>query len=185
MLLLVLVMVFALAACGESGNQTNQPANNNAPANNDAPASGDLKVGVFWYAFPDAFLSTVRSALDADLSSAGIDYQDFDSNNSQAPQLEQIQTAVTNGFNILVVNLVTSGSADAAQQIIQAAGSAHVDLFSDSLELTFLTEANIMVHTIIKSLTRYGRAFPFRDKAGGQGSAPAVSVCQKASLSSG
>ena len=129
-LLLAVVMVFALAACGSSA----APAATQAPAAEEPAAEEGLKVAVFWYAFSDAFLSTVRDALDADLTAAGIDFQNFDGNNNQATQLEQVQTAVTNGFNLLVVNLVTSGSADAAQQIIDAANGLPVVFFNRAIE---------------------------------------------------
>ncbi|MBR1457034.1 MAG: substrate-binding domain-containing protein [Oscillospiraceae bacterium] len=135
-LLLAVVMVFALAACGSSSSApaaTAAPAAE-APAAEEAPAAAETKVAVFWYAASDAYLSTVRAALDADLEAAGIAYQDFDGNNNQGTQLEQVQTAVTNGFNVLVVNLVTSGSADAAQQIISAAGDLPVIFFNRAVE---------------------------------------------------
>lgn len=115
-LVLALAMVFSLGAFAQ------------------AEEGAELKVGVFWYAFSDAFLSTVRADLNADLEEAGIEYQDFDGNNNQSTQLEQVQTAVTNGFNVLVVNLVTSGSADAAQQILQAAGDVPVIFFNRAVE---------------------------------------------------
>ena len=138
-LLLAVVMVFALAACGSS--TTTAPAATEAPAaaaEEAAPAEeatpAEVKAAVFWYAASDAYLSTVRAALDADLEAAGIAYQDFDAGNNQGTQLEQVQTAVTNGFNVLVVNLVTSGSADAAQQIISAAGDLPVIFFNRAVE---------------------------------------------------
>ena len=123
-LILSLVMIVSLSACtiGGGGDE------------GGGAAAGGVKVAVFWYTFSDAYLSTVRSALDADLEAAGIEYQDFDSNNNQGTQLEQVQTAVTNGFNVLVVNLVTSGSADAANQIIAAAGDVPVIFFNRAIE---------------------------------------------------
>ena len=114
-LFLAVVMVFALGVTAHA---------------DAAPA----KVAVFWYAFSDAYLSTVRAALDADLEAAGIEFQNFDANNNQGTQLEQVQTAVTNGFTVLVVNLVTSGSADAAEQILQAAGDIPVIFFNRAVE---------------------------------------------------
>ena len=125
-LLLAAVMVFSLAACGSQG----------APAStteSQTEASG-TKVAVFWYNFGDAFLSTVRDALDADFKAAGVEFQNFDAANNQATQLEQVQTAVTNGYNLLVVNLVTSGSADAAQQIIDAANGLPIVFFNRAIE---------------------------------------------------
>ena len=97
-------------------------------------AEQPLKVAVFWYTFSDAYLSTVRDALDTQLKEAGIEFQNFDCNNNQGTQLEQVQTAVTNGFNLLVVNLVTSGSADAAEQIIEAANGLPVVFFNRAVE---------------------------------------------------
>ena len=123
-LMLALIMVLSLAACG-GGSKGGDAA---------APAGDGMKVGVFWYAFSDSFLSTVRTALNEELNAAGIEYQDYDGNNNQATQIEQVQTAVTNGFNILVVNLVNSGSADAAQQVIQAAGDVPVIFFNRAVE---------------------------------------------------
>ena len=121
-LIMSLVMIVSLVACNSGSGDT------------DSAGSSDVKVAVFWYAFSDAYLSTVRSALDADLEEAGIEYQDFDSNNNQGTQLDQVQTAVTNGLNVLVVNLVTSGSADAAEQIISAAGDVPVIFFNRAVE---------------------------------------------------
>lgn len=116
-LLLALVMLFAITA---------KPTATKAAA--------DTKVAVFWYTFSDAYLSTVRDALDKDLQAAGIEFQNFDCNNNQGTQLEQVQTAVTNGFNVLVVNLVTSGSADAAEQILEAANGLPVIFFNRAVE---------------------------------------------------
>ncbi len=127
-LVLALVMALALVACGGGSNPTP------APTPDDKTDEQTLKVGVFWYSASDAFLSTVRDALDADFNKAGIEFQNFDGNNNQATQLEQVQTAVTNGFNLLVVNLVTSGSADAAQQIIDAANGLPVVFFNRAIE---------------------------------------------------
>ena len=156
-LLLTLAMLFTLAACGGSGTQTTNDSSTDTTdtdtadtqpddsasepddsaddnADDGQAAAGDLNVGVFWYAYSDAFLSTVRTALDASLSAAGITYTDYDANNNQATQLEQVQTAITNGVNVLVVNLVTSGSADAAQQIIDTAGDLPVVFFNRAPE---------------------------------------------------
>lgn len=132
-MLLALVMVFALAACGD----TAAPAATEAPA--DAPADvpaedAALKVGVFYYAFSDTYISTVRTALDAALDGKGISYQNFDGNNSQTTQNEQIQTALTDGYNLLVVNMVTSGSPDVANEIISLANGVPVVFFNRAVE---------------------------------------------------
>ena len=69
----------------------------------------------------DTYISSVRTALDAARTSAGVNYVDYDSNNSQTTQTEQIQTAISKGTSMLIVNLVDSGSEDAATNIINMA----------------------------------------------------------------
>ena len=83
-------------------------------------------VHVFYYTYSDTYISTVRSALDKELDSAGIRYQDHDGNNNQTTQTEQIQTAITKGAKMIVVNIVTTGSDDAAGGIISMAREADI-----------------------------------------------------------
>lgn len=129
-MLLAVVMVFALCACG----QTAAPAATEAPADEAPAEDAALKVGVFYYAFSDTYISTVRSALDAELDAKGITYQNFDGNNNQTTQNEQIQTAITDGYNLLVVNMVTSGSPDVANEIISMAAGVPVVFFNRAIE---------------------------------------------------
>ncbi len=87
----------------------------------DTSSSGSADVHVFYYTYSDPYISSVRSSFDKKLSDAGISYQDYDSNNSQTTQTEQVQTAVTKGAKLLVVNIVTTGSDDAASGIVSLA----------------------------------------------------------------
>ncbi|MDO4269035.1 MAG: substrate-binding domain-containing protein, partial [Eubacteriales bacterium] len=63
---------------------------------------------------------------DAALDAAGVAYQDYDSNNSQTTQTEQVTTAIAKGTSLLVVNLVDSGSDDAAKNIIDQASAQNI-----------------------------------------------------------
>ena len=132
-LLLVLVMVVALVACGGNDNETEAPTDASQPAsdatenndntdNSDTPVGTDLKVAVFYYTYSDTYISSVRTALDAQLDALGVTYQDFDSNGNQTTQNEAIQTAIADGYNLLIVNMVTSGSSDTAKGIMELAG---------------------------------------------------------------
>ena len=93
-------------------------------------------VHVFYYTYSDPYISTVRSALDKALGDAGISYQDHDSNNNQTTQTEQIQTAITKGAKLLVVNIVTTGSDDAASGIVSLAKSAGVPVIFFNREVS-------------------------------------------------
>lgn len=141
-LLLVLVMVVALVACGGNGNETEAPTNNSQPAsdatedtgNSDTPVDTDLKVAVFYYTYSDTYISSVRTALDAQLDALGVTYQDFDSNGNQTTQNEAIQTAIADGYNLLIVNMVTSGSSDTAKGIMELAGDVPVIFFNRAVD---------------------------------------------------
>ena len=91
-----------------------------------ASRGGSADVHVFYYTYSDTYISTVRSALDAKLRDAGIRFQDHDSNNSQTTQTEQVQTAITKGAKMLIVNIVTTGSDDAASGIVSLAKNAGI-----------------------------------------------------------
>lgn len=96
-----------------------------------AEATGDLSdanIAVFYYTYSDTYISSVRTALDAKLDSLGVKYQNYDANNNQTTQNEQIDTALAQGANILIVNIVTSGSVDASQAVVDKASAKGVDL---------------------------------------------------------
>ncbi len=93
-------------------------------------------VHVFYYSYSDTYISTVRTALDKKLSAAGVSYRDYDANNSQTTQSEQIQTAVTKGAKALLVNLVTTGSDDAAQSIVNLAKNAGIPVIFFNREVS-------------------------------------------------
>lgn len=142
-LVMTAAMVMGLAACGGSAQSTGNSA---APAETEAAASTaageaesvaeavseaaekveDLNVGVFYYTYSDTYITSVRTALDKALTDAGITFQNFDGNSNQTTQNEQIDTAIVQGCNLLVVNIVTSGSVDASQAIVDKASAAGV-----------------------------------------------------------
>ena len=134
-LLLALAMVLSLAACGakeEAPAATEAPAAEapaaEAPAAEAAPAGIDGEIAIFWYTFGDTYLSSVRAAMNEALTAAGLEYHDYDANGSQTTQTEQIQTAITKGAAVLVVNIVDASSDDATQAIIDMAKAANLPL---------------------------------------------------------
>lgn len=138
--LLAAGLVASLAACGNGTSETTAAA---APAETTAAeAAADTtaaavteaaasladagEISVMYYTYGDTYISSVRSALDAALDAAGIKYQDYDSNNSQTTQTEQVTTAIAKGTSLLVVNLVDSGSDDAAKNIVELASAQNI-----------------------------------------------------------
>lgn len=96
----------------------------------DAADLSDANIAVFYYTYSDTYIASVRTALDAQLQALGLNegagYQNYDGNSNQTTQNEQIDTAISTGANLLVVNIVTSGSVDASQAIVDKAKAAGI-----------------------------------------------------------
>lgn len=127
LILAATMTVSLLASCGGSGS-TSGSASQSAGSGASASASqtSDLKVGVFYYNFADAYITTVRTAMDKQLEELGVQYQNFDAQTNQGEQLNQVNTAISDGYNLLVVNVVENASPDAAQNIADAAKAAGI-----------------------------------------------------------
>ena len=96
----------------------------------------ETDVHVFYYTYSDTYISTVRTALDKKLDAAGLSYQDYDAAGNQTTQTEQIRTAITKGAKIILVNLVNTGSDDAANEIVGLARDAGVSLLFFNREVS-------------------------------------------------
>ena len=97
---------------------------------------GSADVHVFYYTYSDPYISNVRSSLDKELKAAGISFQDHDGNGNQTTQTEQIQTAITNGAKAIIVNIVNTGSDDAANGIISLAKNAGIPVIFFNREVS-------------------------------------------------
>lgn len=140
-------LALSLAACS-SGSSTASTSSSEASsssseassaassseASSSAAAASDLNVAVFYYTYADTYISSVRTALDSALGGKSINYQDYDGNGNQTTQNEYIDTAITNGANLLIVNMVTSGSEDVANEIISKANGMPVIFFNRAIE---------------------------------------------------
>ena len=117
-LLLSLALVMGLTACGGAGG------------------SDTGEVSVFYYTYSDTYISSVRTAMDKLLQEAGLKYQNYDANGNQTTQTEQVATAISKGSRALIVNIVDTGSNDAAQNIIDQAKAKNIPVifFNRSVE---------------------------------------------------
>ena len=93
-------------------------------------------VHVFYYTYSDPYISSVRNALDAKLKDGGMSYQDYDGNGNQTTQTEQIQTAITKGAKVIAVNIVNTGSDDAANGIVSLAKNAGIPVIFFNREVS-------------------------------------------------
>lgn len=110
-IVLAVAMMATLAACGAN--------NDDGTSGSGTAAKGE--VAVFYYTFSDTYISSVRTAMDNILQGANVTFNDYDGNGNQTTQTEQVQTAISKGASMLIVNVVDTGSNDAAQNIINLA----------------------------------------------------------------
>lgn len=135
-------MALSLAACGGSSDSSTTPSSSaGSTADSGSSSSGDGEVSVFYYTYGDDYISTVRAALDQDLKDAGISFNDYDGGNNQTTQTEQVQTAISKGSKLLVVNLVDTASQDAAKNIVDMAENADIPVifFNRSVDEEVIT----------------------------------------------
>lgn len=116
-IVLTLALAFGLTACG-SGDGTKG------------------EISVFYYTYSDTYISSVRTAMDSLLKNAGLAFQNYDANGNQTTQTEQVTTAIAKGSSALIVNVVDTGSNDAAQNIVDQAKAANIPVifFNRSVE---------------------------------------------------
>ena len=123
-ILLAAVMLLALAACGDE------------PAPTPDPAGSSLNVAVFYYDFSDVYISSVRNSMNSQLDALGVKYNNYDGASNQSQQTDQINTAIANGANLLIVNIVETSSPDAAQNAVEAARTAGIPIIFFNREVS-------------------------------------------------
>lgn len=121
-LLLAMLMVVSLVACGGGDKKET------TPPDSEGGSTTDVKAGVFYYDFADVYISSVRGLMDTALDGMGVNYTNYDGAGNQTTQTEQIETAITDGVNLLIVNIVENSSDDAAQAAADAAKAAGVPI---------------------------------------------------------
>ena len=121
------VLALSLAACG--GAPASTPAStpaSEATSEGGAAATSDMRVDVFYYDFSDVYISTVRAAMDEQLKAMGIEPNNWDAAGSQPTQTDQVNTALTAGSDLLIVNIVETATSAPAQDIVTAAQGAGI-----------------------------------------------------------
>ncbi|MCL1815434.1 MAG: galactose ABC transporter substrate-binding protein [Treponema sp.] len=114
------VIVFSFTMCKPSG-----------------PTGNAIKADVFWYTFRDTYLTSVRNAMEDNLRSMSqINYTMHDCEENQAIQIQKIETAIAQGTNLLIVNIVTTGSEEAAMNIVELAKDAELPLIFFNREVS-------------------------------------------------
>ena len=130
-LLLVLAMALTLVACG---GKTEAPAATEAPKAEAAPEAAapaaevtTYDVGVAIYQYNDNFMTLYRQEIEAYFKTLETDTVKYnitmvDSKNDMAEQTNQIDTFITQGMDVIILNLVQTSSAEVLIEKVVDAG---------------------------------------------------------------
>lgn len=97
-----------------------------------------IQVDVFFYNYSDTYIGSVRTAMEESLKAKAdqFSYTFYDSADDQSKQNNFIETALTKGTDLLVVNIVTTGSEEAAQNIVDMAKAKDVPVIFFNREVS-------------------------------------------------
>lgn len=134
--LLAVLMLLCMAACGSSGGSAGQNGQNGQEQNGGGKKK--LSVDVFFYDYSDTYIGSVRSQLETMLRerSDRFSYTFYDGASDQSTQTEQVETAITRGSDLLIVNIVTTGSDEAAQNIVDNASGRDIPVIFFNREVS-------------------------------------------------
>ena len=131
--LAAVMMIGLFAGCGsKDNNSSNSNAGSSAgsaagsTSQGTATPASDMRVDVFYYDFSDIYISSVRASMDEQLKALGIEPNNWDGAGSQPTQTDQVNTAITAGSDLLIVNIVETSTSDPAKDIVEAARSADI-----------------------------------------------------------
>ena len=122
-----------MTGCGAKEDPAGSAAASSPVAS--TPNAQELNVGVFYYDFSDIYISTVRTNMDAMLKDMGVKFTNYDAAGSQPTQTDQVNTAITAGANLLIVNIVETATSAPAQDIVDAARSAGIPVIFFNREI--------------------------------------------------
>ncbi len=124
--LAAVMMIGLFAGCGGNKTASSGSAAGSQASSGSAAQAEELNVGVFYYDFSDVYISSVRASMDEQLTAMGVKFTNYDAAGSQPSQTEQVNTAITGGTNLLIVNIVETATSDPAKDIVDAAKEAGI-----------------------------------------------------------
>lgn len=110
----------AVSTPAEDSSVASQPAEE--PATEGAPNVDGKNIGVLIYKYDDNFMTLYRNELESYLKAGGATVNTMDGKNDQAEQTNQIQNFITQGVDVLIINLVQSSAAPQIADLCHAAG---------------------------------------------------------------
>ncbi len=140
---LSLAMLLSLVACGSTNNggtnnggTDNGGAADNGGGTDDGGSAGGMNISVLYYNYSDAFISNVRNEMDAQWTAMGVTANNQDGQSNAGTQLDQVNTAIANGAQALIVNAVEASADETTQAIVDAAKNANIPVIFFNREVS-------------------------------------------------
>lgn len=137
-IILSAVMVFAMAGCqGNTGNETKEPAGNGNVSDEDAESiSADdgkesRRYALFLASVPNETTTSIRDQAIETAKGMGISVEVFIGNDEQATQVAQIETCITEGYDGLMIEPISSDGCLSVMKSAKEAGIAMVTVMQD------------------------------------------------------
>ena len=140
-LLSAVMMLGLLAGCG---SKTTEQPSTSGTENTETAA---LNVGVFYYDYSDVYISSVRSSMDEQLKAMGVNYTNYDGAGNQAQQTDQINTAISNGANSMMFDIIHGNLNDINAKVVFDAAKA-----GDSLANTIVNQVTVYLGIAISNV---------------------------------
>ncbi|MDO5725561.1 MAG: galactose ABC transporter substrate-binding protein [Tissierellia bacterium] len=112
LILAIVIMATTMAACGKKDDGGDAPAKDG-----DAPT-----IGVLYYNYGDAYISTVRNNFEEMAAAEGFELNSQDAQNDQAKQNDELDNVISKGAECVLVNIVDTGAAPTVIEKVKAAG---------------------------------------------------------------
>lgn len=131
MLAFALIASMGLAGCSSQETETKETSTTTTTTEQTTESTTgtkelkDIKVGISIYQFADNFMTQYRTELEKYLISLGVQKQNIiiqDGKNDQAEQTNQIKNFITDGVDVMILNLVQSSSAPTVTDMAHEAG---------------------------------------------------------------
>ena len=107
----------------DAAEETTEAADTADASTEACPGVDGLNIGICIYKFDDNFMTLYRTELQKYLEAGGATVTVMDGKNDQAEQTNQIQNFITQGVDVLIINLVQSS---AAEQVTDQCAAANI-----------------------------------------------------------
>ena len=142
-LTLVIAFTLILAACSADeptappASPSPAPADPAAPPTDPSPDAQAITADIFFYRFADTFMASVRNdMMDLEYRFPNVTFRHHDANGDQSVQLDQMATAIMQGTDIMIVNIVTTGAEDVAMNIVNMGRDAGIPVLFFNREVS-------------------------------------------------